>query len=159
MTGSLLWWHWYMNRAVKYLLISRNLITFKSLNADSVGSLYFIPTMIRIILFCCQCCKFADISFKNRYTRHRVQICEYIDLTINVRALHILHKLWNMYMVLFRCALVWCGYIVTSQSIHIFAFPYPSDFVPCTWAIIWLPRFQRSNLQVYGCSNPVGVSI
>ena len=37
-----------MNRAIKYLLISRDLITLKSLNADSVGSIYFIPAMARI---------------------------------------------------------------------------------------------------------------
>ena len=41
-----------MNRAVKYLLILRNLITFKTLDTESVGSLYFIPAMIRMIIFC-----------------------------------------------------------------------------------------------------------
>ena len=48
----ILWWYWNRNRAIKYLLISRNVMTFKSFNVNSMGSLYFILTMARIILFC-----------------------------------------------------------------------------------------------------------
>ena len=86
MTGSLLWWYWYMTWAVKYLLISRNLMTFKSLNADSVGSQYFIPAMIRMIVFCWTTnCTTTNLFCSVKWSQH---LCWYM-LYVQVGKVHL----------------------------------------------------------------------